>query len=292
MGWVGHVPAGPEPVTFPCGDVVLRGDLWSVDSAARSVVFLHGAGQTRHSWHGAAARVAGGGFNAISVDFRGHGDSDWSPDGSYGVPTHTRDLVALCGHLDRRPVLVGASLGGLVALSAASAHADLASAIVLVDVAPRLEVRGRQRVREFMTAHSGGFASLEEVAETVAAYTGRPRRTDHSGLSKNVRRHEDGRWYWHWDPQMVNRTGSSFSPDELLEGCRDLPVPVLIVTGGRSDVVSHAAVEELSTTIADSEVAVVPEAGHMVAGDDNDAFADALVDFLNRVEPQRNGRST
>ena len=90
------------------------------DPAARAVVFLHGGGQTRRSWGRAAATVARRGWQAVTVDMRGHGESDWSPDGDYRVSSFAADVREILDQLPPRPVLVGASLGGLTEFLGAS----------------------------------------------------------------------------------------------------------------------------------------------------------------------------
>src|ERR1700752_2441367 len=103
---------GPEPFVTeaPCGIRIVSDRLG--DPAARAVVFLHGGGQTRRSWARAAAAVANRGWQAVTVDFRGHGESDWSSDGDYRVGSFAGDVQEVLRTLPERPVLVGASLGG------------------------------------------------------------------------------------------------------------------------------------------------------------------------------------
>jgi pimeloyl-ACP methyl ester carboxylesterase len=162
----------------------------------------------------------------------------------------------------------------------------VASALVLVDVAPRLEEEGIARIAEFMLGNLDGFASLEEVADAVAAYNPhRPRPSDLSGLRKNVRQRDDGRWYWHWDPSFLSggRTDEPRSlrnEDRLDDAARALTLPTLLVRGRQSDVLSEAGARHLVTLVPHARYVDVGGAGHMVAGDRNDAFNDAVVDFL------------
>ncbi|MEE8247430.1 MAG: alpha/beta fold hydrolase, partial [Alphaproteobacteria bacterium] len=188
------------------GRVVLRGEPRG-SPHDRAVLLLHGGGQTRHSWAGTARRLAAEGWYAVALDLRGHGESDWSPDGAYGVSDFAGDLVAVARQFEPSPVLVGASLGGMMALLAqGESEGGVAAALVLVDVTPRLEQRGVGRIVDFMTAKPEGYASLEEAADAIAAYRRhRSRPDDLSGLAKNLRRGEDGRYRWHWDPRFVNR---------------------------------------------------------------------------------------
>jgi pimeloyl-ACP methyl ester carboxylesterase len=259
------------------------------------VVLLHGGGQTRHAWDGTARLLGDKGWRAKTVDLRGHGDSDWAgPEGGYSLDAFAADVRAVAAAQRRPPVLIGASLGGLsslVAIAEAPPGVTVAGGLVLVDVAPRLEEEGIARIAEFMLGNLDGFASLEEVADAVAAYNPhRPRPTDLSGLRKNVRRHEDGRWYWHWDPRFLlgGRTDEPRSlrnEDRLDAAARAITVPTLLVRGRQSDVLSEEGARHLVSLVPHARYVDVGGAGHMVAGDRNDAFNDAVIEFLRRELP-------
>jgi pimeloyl-ACP methyl ester carboxylesterase len=257
-------------------------------------VLLHGGGQTRHSW-GTTLRVLGErGWRAYSLDLRGHGDSEWAPDGDYTLDAFAGDIVAISHELGRPPALVGASLGGIASLAAIGEHLDeeIATALVLVDVAPRIEEDGRMRIGEFMMQHmDDGFATLDDVADAIQAYNPhRPRPTDLSGLRKNLR-YADDRWYWHWDPAFIKgRMGSAdetrsslVDPQRLQQAARNLTVPTLLVRGRMSDLLSAEGARELLELVPHAQMVDVAGAGHMVAGDRNDLFNDSVVDFLQTV---------
>lgn len=261
---------------------------------APPVVLFHGGGQTRHSWGTTVAALAGRGWRAYSVDLRGHGDSEWVANGDYTLDAFASDVVAIVDSLGRPPALVGASLGGIASLAAIGEHTGpLATALVLVDVAPRIEEQGRDRIGAFMAEHmEDGFASLDDVADAVHRYNPhRPRPSDLSGLRKNLRQLEDGRWYWHWDPKfLIGRLGgqdetraSLVDPERLRRAASDLAVPTLLVRGRVSDLLSEEGARELLELVPHAQMVDVAGAGHMVAGDRNDLFNDAVVDFLESV---------
>jgi pimeloyl-ACP methyl ester carboxylesterase len=259
------------------------------------VVLLHGGGQTRHSWGTTLTHLASRGWRAYSVDLRGHGDSAWAPDGDYTLDAFAGDSVALSRELGNSPALVGASLGGLSSLAAIGEHPDepVARALVLVDVAPRIEEAGRERIGAFMVERMDtGFGSLDEVADAIQSYNPhRPRPTNLEGLKKNLRQRDDGRWYWHWDPTFItgrmggeDETRSSLiDPARLSQAARALRVPTLLVRGRVSDLLSEEGAKELLELVPHAEYADVQGAGHMVAGDRNDLFNDAVITFLDRV---------
>lgn len=256
---------------------------------AQVVLLLHGGGQTRHAWAGAAERIARAGFCAIALDSRGHGDSDWSPNGNYSVDALTADLRRVITQVSGTPVLVGASMGGITAMIAVGeGRVPAASKLVLVDIAPRVERAGVQRIIAFMSASPDGFASLEEVRDAVAAYN--PQRSppaDLNGLKKNLRQCADGRYRWHWDPRFLKEAARRESGEGLtdldrrLAAARNVRIPTLLVRGGGSDVVSPEGVRELRELIPHAQAVDIVGAGHMVAGDRNDAFTDAVLGFLN-----------
>lgn len=253
-------------------------------SGRAPLLFAHGFGQTRLAWTASAQRLAEAGHPGLRFDARGHGDSDRNPVHSAYCPTQlVDDLEVLAGQA--RPVLVGASMGGLSGLMA-QARSRCFSALVLVDVTPRWETAGVERILGFMSAHPDGFESLEAAADAIAAYLPhRAGRKSPDQLRALLRADARGRWQWHWDPRLLSefapRTGHLQAP--LAEAARTLDIPVLLVSGGRSDIVSGRTVEEFLASVPHAEHAHLPEATHMVAGDDNDAFTAAILPFLSRL---------
>lgn len=275
-----------EVFTAPDG-VRLVADV-SGPTLAPTVVLMHGGGQTRHSWTGALQALVGAGYRVVNFDARGHGESDWSTQGAYSFETRARDLLAVLEAVDGPVGLVGASMGGVTAASAVRLGLRPA-ALVLVDIVPRPEPDGIHRIVAFMTAHPEGFASLEDAADAVAAYNPlRPRPADASGLARNLRKGVDGRLRWHWDPRVVARDKAEEHRElqESLDGlARAEDVPVLLVRGRLSDVVSDASIADFRSVVTRLEVLDVAGAGHVVAGDRNDAFNAGVVQYLARHLP-------
>lgn len=278
-------PARLHRIASRDGLVLAVDDLGPLDAPV--VILLHGGGQTRHSWSGAAKALAHRGYRVINVDLRGHGESEWSEAGAYSLDDRVADLEAIVAQLDQPFALVGASLGGATSIHAV-AHDMQPAAVVLVDIAPHPEIEGISRIVTFMRAHPDGFATLDEAVDAVAAYNPeRPRPRDPKGLMRNLRRREDGRLYWHWDPRIVAPRPQDHH-DVVRQSATRLSatgLPVLLVRGLKSDVVSDAGVAAFRELVPDLEVADVGGAGHMVAGDRNDAFNDAVIAFLERHMP-------
>lgn len=254
---------------------------------ATPVLFLHGGGQTRQSWGNAIAEAARRGYRAISLDLRGHGESGWSPDGRYDIELFADDIRAVIAALDRTPVLVGASLGGIASLIVAGYPPPAVAGLVLVDIATRIEEQGGAEIGAFMTSAPDGFASVEDAADAVAAYLPhRPRPKDVSGLRRNLRLREDGRYHWHWDPAFIRpEAHGKREPTFLEDAARALDIPVLLVRGGLSKVLSRQGVQAFLEQVPHAEFIDVADADHMVAGDANDSFNDAVFSFLQRHVP-------
>jgi pimeloyl-ACP methyl ester carboxylesterase len=256
---------------------------------APPVVLLHGGGQTRHSWGKAQQELIGHGYRVLSVDARGHGESDWVEGGDYSLDSQVDDVVAIAMAVGGRPALVGASMGGVTSLIACGANASLASALVLVDVTPRLEAEGIDQIERFMGANPDGFDSIDSAGDAVAAYYPmRPRPANLDGLRKNLRLRENGRWYWHWDPAMFGgdrESKISGMRESMLAAAEKVRIPTLLVRGAQSEMVSLAGVAELRAHLPHLEFVDIAGAGHMIAGDRNDAFNGAVSDFLRRHLP-------
>lgn len=284
-----RLPGAPDPMHFwaGVGGVRIAGDSWG-DPTGPLVLLQHGGGQTRHAWKGAGEKLGAEGYHAVAFDARGHGDSDWAPDGLYGQDVMVEDLKRVVAALGgRRPVLVGASMGGGTSLvSVGEDHVD-ATALVIVDVGPRIEPEGVDKIQAFMSQKPEGFDSLQEVADAIASYQphrNRPRTLD--GLAKNVRLGADGKYRWHWDPRFRTVRRDLEKRRERLEACsRNLALPTLLVRGGLSDVLSEEGAQEFLKLCPHSEYVNVTGAAHMVAGDRNDIFGNAVIAFLRRVVP-------
>jgi len=260
------------------------------------VLLLHGGGQTRHAWEKTANRLADAGYRAIYPDQRGHGDSAWHEEGHYAFIDYAADLAVLLRAIiaegGSRPVVVGASLGGFAAiLSEGDLAPGLMRALVLVDITPRVNLDGVARIHRFMRERAQeGFVSLADAADAVARYLPHRRRPPTAeGLRKNLRQRADGRFYWHWDPRFIDGPRPAGHEREkvtarLAAAAARLSCPVLLVRGARSELIEDQHVREYQDLVPHGTVIDVRDAGHMVAGDKNDVFGDAVITYLGALE--------
>jgi non-heme chloroperoxidase len=267
--------------------IPLSADVWGNDDGW-PVLLLHGGGQTRQAWGHTGRALAASGWRAVCLDLRGHGDSGWAGNGDYSFTSFAADCIAVCDQLGRPPVVVGASLGGVSAILAeGNSDRIVSSGLVIVDITHRSNPEGLQRIKDFMISGLGGFATLEEAAAAIAAYTPhRIRETNPAGLRKVLRQGSDGRWHWHWDPRFMAGKRTEVPPADfqaLFEAALgNIRVPTLLVRGKLSDVVTEEGVRDFLAKVPQAKLVDVSDAAHMVAGDQNDLFSNAVIDFLEK----------
>jgi pimeloyl-ACP methyl ester carboxylesterase len=292
MVTVPHITPAPRRLCLEgTGGLSLVADDYGPEQAP-AVLLLHGFGQTRRAWRATAHELARAGYRVVAPDARGHGESGHARDGDYWLDDFVDDARRFCRHLGG-PVLVGASMGGLTGLLAeAENRRRLVAGLVLVDIAPRWETSGVERILAFMKARPEGFKSLDDAARSVAEYLPQrePRKTV-EGLEPYLRETDDGRLVWHWDPNLLAQFGAEPAPyhQRLMAAAGLLTCPTLLVSGELSEVVSDEGITEFLQAVPHARHDSIPGAAHMVAGDQNDAFTESVRRFIAALDHSSNG---
>ena len=261
------------------------------------ILLAHGGGQTRLPWRRTATALMEAGYSAIAMDLRGHGESAWSPSGAYKIDDFAMDLLAISDQLKETPALVGASLGGLAGLIAEGERRPGAfSLLTLVDITPKMEPVGVAHVVNFMKALlADGFASPDEASDAIASYLpDRTRRRGSENLDRYLRQCDDGRLRWHWDPRFITSVANDKSgpPQKRLSDATErLKLPVHLIRGGSSNLVTVDAAQAFLRLAPHSVYTDIAGAGHMVVGDRNDAFTEAVVHFFREGTMSRRSTS-
>lgn len=259
----------------------IAGDPWKP-----RLIFVHGGGQSRRSWRRALRNMAISGFSVVSFDLRGHGESAWSTDGDYTLEAHVRDLTAIVRAMPSRPSLIGASLGGRVALeTAARLGPELVKGLVLVDLTPKLHPAGMQRVQNFLKISMNGFDTIEDAAAVLEKYAERQIGHNYFRLRNSIRTDLDGRIYWRWDPQAATEKSLARPDieDLLTDAASRLQIPTLLVRGTESDLVTDDCVAHFRQTLPSAEVVDIAGGGHLMKTQDLTVFCEATIDFLKRA---------
>jgi pimeloyl-ACP methyl ester carboxylesterase len=288
----GGVPRHDVPANGRSGFSVVEGRQvhyleWGPVRAA-NVLCLHGGGQTAYMYEELGGALAGT-YHVLAPDLPSHGDSDPIDDINRHALAGT--LPPLIDHFGIGPaVVVGASLGGITAITLAAARPDLVSGIVLIDIGHRLEEEGVKRIIDFMSAHES-FASLDDAATEISKYLPHRKEVRPEGLTRNLRQRADGRWVWKHGLGRRWRPGDEGPelPDwrDILEGLADdaasLRCPVLVLRGGKSDVLSDQGAEEVAALIPDGRLRTVANAGHLAAGDNSESTVGLVRSFLAEI---------
>ncbi len=228
------------------------------------------------------------GFQTISYDARGHGESSWASDTHYNLDDLSNDLIEVLQEIKAPPIVVGASMGGLTAINSVGlAGPAIMKALVLVDIVPCINPTGADNILAFLNKHTAGFNSLEQAADIISNYNPhRLRPKNPQGLMKNLRLRTDGKYVWHWDPEFftksdLNDVGQMQS--KLNMACSAIDFPVMVVRGMHSDIVTDEGVAELHKYIPQLQVYTVQNAGHMITGDRNDIFNAGIEKFISEL---------
>ena len=252
------------------------------------MLLLHGGMQTAHTWDLVAVALKRN-FHVVAMDLRGHGDSEWSPDGDYNFTIHGKDALGLVEQLGwEKFVLVGLSMGGLTAISVAARHWKQLSALVIVDVGPELKSDGVSRIINFVR----GPSELDSIDDFVQrALEHNPRRKPEQlrySLTHNLRQLPNGKWTWKYDQRFSQRSTQDGKEapapptdfKELWKLLEAIECPAMGIRGGESEVLSEEAGKKMETVMPNCRFVTVPKAGHTVPQDNASGFLAELEPFL------------
>ena len=248
------------------------------------VLMLHGVSQQAHSWDFVALALSDR-FHIMALDQRGHGDTDWAPDGDYSIEAMEADIDGVVEALGLNGfTLMGHSMGGRNSYVWASRHPKTLDALVIVDTGPQGQRAGRDRIQQFQQLPDE-LDSFEEFADRVQEYTGRQREQVVGALKYSIRERPDGKWSWKYD--KILRTAGARPPgwtaEQLWECVEGISCPTLVVRGERSDIFAEETLTRMGQTIPDCATATIARAGHLVQGDNPADFLAQAIKLLDRV---------
>jgi pimeloyl-ACP methyl ester carboxylesterase len=285
---------GPASHSFVSQRLRLRYADWG-NTSAPPLILLHGGRDHSRSWDWTAEALRKD-WHVIAPDLRGHGDSDWSPDGEYGGMANLYDLAQLIHQLKLAPVtIVAHSYGGNIALRYAGVYPANVRKLVAIEglgpspkmLAERLAKPIDQRLRDWIDARRGvaartqrRYATLEDALKRMKEENDhlsdeQARHLTIHGVSQN----EDGTLSWKFDPYMRVFPPFDVSQADVEAMWAAITCPTLLIYGARSwasDPVKDGRAKHFKT----ARVVTVPDAGHWVHHDQFDKFMEELKAFL------------
>ena len=276
------------------GAHALRLHLLAWSDAGVPLVLLHGFGNDAHIWDDFAPSVAAH-YRVLALDHRGHGDSDWDPQRRYDHETLVADVERATAELGiERLVLVGHSLGGRIATLFAGRHPERMAGLVVVDVGPEVDARGKLRIRmDVESSPAPVYASATEYARDLSlAYPAARPEALARMAQHGLRRREDGRYELKMDPALRGAFSPRETPAEaeareremertLWDALAKIACPTLVVRGAASDILSPDVADRMvDEVLPRGRLAIVARAGHSVMTDNLDGFRDAVCDFV------------
>jgi esterase len=252
----------------------------------RPVLFLHGGGLNAHTWDLVCLSLRDD-FHCLALDLRGHGDSEWSPQGDYAIASHVRDVEGFVDLLGLKDfVLVGMSLGAVTAASYASVHGQELAALVIIDAGPEIQRAGGQKIRDFVV----DTATLDSIDEFVAkAISFNPRRDPRllrRSLLYNLRATPDGKWMRKNDTRHMGVRPFESIIDESRrqwDGVPSISCPTLVVRGANSDVFRDEDAAKLAASLRNGRWVKVDNAGHTVQGDNPAGLLAVMREFFAEI---------
>ncbi|MFQ5830197.1 MAG: alpha/beta fold hydrolase [Candidatus Methylomirabilia bacterium] len=261
---------------------------WGAETSP-PLVLLHGITGHAHVWDDFAQEMAPF-FRVLSLDQRGHGDSDASPEANYHLAALVADLVAFVDALGLpRFVLLGLSLGGRVGICYAADHPEHVSRLVVVDIGPEIHLPGLLRVRTMMASAPEMIPSEDWAFEYLKA--GNPRYRDaqlRNRVRHGLKRLPDGTLTWKYSGRIRDMVRNGIhDTSDLWQPLARVAIPTLVIRGAESDILAAEVARKMVETLPDGRLVEVAEAGHTVPGDQPEAFVQAVREFL--LNPSEGG---
>ncbi len=259
------------------------------------LLLLHGGRDHCRNWDWVVAELRDD-WHIIAPDLRGHGDSQWSPDGNYTMAAYVYDLAQLIHQLQLAPLtIVGHSLGGNIALRYAGLYPENVRKLVAIEglgpspklLAERSKEPPAERMRRWIEEQRQlagrqprRYASIEEAIARMQESNRHltPEQARHltvHGISQN----EDGTYSWKFDNYVRVMPPYEMTPEMIQQLWGRISCPTLLVWGEESWA-SNPAEDGRVNYFRNARVAAVANAGHWVHHDRLDEFLRLLREFL------------
>lgn len=256
------------------------------------LVIVHGLQYFSWDWL-EVAQALGAGREVICMDMRGFGDSDWSAQKDYSVPSMAQDILAVLDHAGwKRAVIAGHSMGGRSTTHAAAKHPARAAGLALIDFTPDNAPAGTKHTTELVGNTPDSFASLDDAI----AYLGKKPRERYAQYLKRVDGGVEGGLMVKRDPYFRDQFRKVLAGGErpklgvdMWQLIGEVRCPLLSVRGTRSTMYAAETVAKMKAANPRLQLVEV-DAGHNIAGENPAACIDALRGFVAAIEEKAHER--
>lgn len=255
-------------------------------SATPQLVLIHGLGDGGFVWE-SFARLLDPDLAAWALDLRGHGDSDWDPLRRYGIEAYADDVECVLRHVGvSRPVLIGHSLGGAVAIRVAAVESNQVRALVIVDGGPELNSAATEKVAQRFREQPRHYNSVLHYVSCLTERFPLADREDINAFAASaLRRSERQSLELKFDPAVADCLPLE-NPGRVWKALHAVKCPILLVRGAVSGILSKPLADYIAHRLPNCRLACVASAGHTVMLDNSRGFYAALHPFLRAVMAQ------
>lgn len=248
------------------------------------VIFLHGLRGHAHSWDEVADALQDN-YHVFALDQRGRGSSDWSPKQDYSIDAYSNDLLTFTELLGiNRFNLIGHSMGGRNAMHFASQHTDKLFKLGIIDIGPKIDSLGSQRIGDEMAKGPTEFKSFQEIIEHLK--TSSPFASEDTLIRRAqyaTKLTDSSTYIWTYDPAIRDqrKTGSNIEQLDLWDSILNITCPTMIFRGLQSDILSEEVANQMTTHMSNAKTVGIDKATHTVFEDNPSSFIKELIEFLN-----------
>jgi len=265
------------------------------NEGAPPLVLVHGGRDHARAWDGIAQALRHD-YHVVALDLRGHGDSDWSVGGNYGLPDNALDVVRVIEEVGAPARVVAHSYGGSVSLLAAGTYPEHFSALVAIEGTHSLNPPGEMgpswvrawgdRLRKFQDQEPRVYPDLAAAAERVQEANPRLPADFVPHLAEFAARPVEGGYVWKYDLWVNGRTSMEVRKEELPRFWAAVECPVLLLFARDGRISQRTDAEQF---FQDARTVFIDDAGHWAHHDQPEAVLAAVRPFLADAVPQSGG---
>jgi esterase len=251
----------------------------------QTLLLLHGFMGHAHVWDDLAATLRSG-YHVIALDQRGHGKSQWSAEGAYGLEDHFADLAQIMERLNLdNLVLIGHSMGGRNALFFAACRPEKVQGLIVIDSRPGSNPRSADALRQLLKVLPLQAASLDEIVSSIHKhYPGISPEICYHLATYGYRKTAEGKYIPKCDPQMSLRCeNQGCCVEEIWSFLKNVTCPTLVVRGENSPFLSRDDAKTMCEIMPDATWTEIPRATHLPQQENPEGCRRALASFLNRL---------